>query len=143
MAGVARHPVSMRDNQHDSDFSAFMSVCFFEEQKLALVLMEYCFKPELVPNERKLDAVHPRLAELPPLGSAAPHPQAPDSSPRAPTRKHGARYRSSPASKTRHVFQVAFLRLGPLYPKRPTLIRTLSLVAVLGLLASVVLKTHD
>lgn len=28
----------LRDNRHDSDFSAFMSVWFFEEQKHALVL---------------------------------------------------------------------------------------------------------
>jgi len=31
----------LRDNRHDSDFSAFMSVWFFEEQKHSLVLMEY------------------------------------------------------------------------------------------------------
>jgi hypothetical protein len=37
----------LRDNHHDSDFSAFMSVWFFEEQKHSLVLMEYLrrFKP--------------------------------------------------------------------------------------------------
>ena len=29
----------LRDNRHDSDFSAFMSVWFFEEQKHSLVLM--------------------------------------------------------------------------------------------------------
>ena len=29
----------LRDNRHDSDFSAFMSVWFYEEQKHALVLM--------------------------------------------------------------------------------------------------------
>jgi hypothetical protein len=31
----------LRDNKDDSDFSAFMSVWFFEEQKHSLVLMEY------------------------------------------------------------------------------------------------------
>ncbi len=42
----------LRDNRHDSDFSAFMSVWFFEEQKHSLVLMEYLrrFRPELVPT---------------------------------------------------------------------------------------------
>ena len=41
----------LRDNRGDSDFSAFMSVWFFEEQKHALVLMEYLrrFRPDLVP----------------------------------------------------------------------------------------------
>jgi hypothetical protein len=39
----------LRDFVHDSDFSAFMSIWFYEEQKHALVLMEYLrrFKPEL------------------------------------------------------------------------------------------------
>ena len=31
----------LRDNRDDSDFSAFMSIWFFEEQKHSLVLMEY------------------------------------------------------------------------------------------------------
>src|SRR5574343_1846342 len=30
----------LRDNRHDSDFSAFMSIGVFEEQKRALVLLE-------------------------------------------------------------------------------------------------------
>src|SRR5450432_2252394 len=30
----------LRDNQHDSDFSAFMSIWFYEEQKHSLVLIE-------------------------------------------------------------------------------------------------------
>jgi hypothetical protein len=49
----------LRDNQHDSDFSAFMSVWFYEEQKHALVLMEYLrrFRPDLVPTEAELQAV--------------------------------------------------------------------------------------
>jgi hypothetical protein len=49
----------LRDNHDDSDFSAFMSVWFYEEQKHSLVLMEYLrrFRPELVPTEAELDAV--------------------------------------------------------------------------------------
>ena len=42
----------LRDNRDDSDFSAFMSIWFFEEQKHSLVLMEYLrrFRPDLVPS---------------------------------------------------------------------------------------------
>jgi len=49
----------LRDNRHDSDFSAFMSVWFFEEQKHALVLLEYLrrFRPDLSPSEEELHAV--------------------------------------------------------------------------------------
>jgi hypothetical protein len=49
----------LRDNQDDSDFSAFMSIWFYEEQKHALVLMEYLrrFRPELLPSEAELHAV--------------------------------------------------------------------------------------
>ena len=49
----------LRDNQDDSDFSAFMSIWFYEEQKHALVLMEYLqrFRPDLVPTEEELHAV--------------------------------------------------------------------------------------
>ena len=49
----------LRDNQHDSDFSAFMSIWFFEEQKHSLVLIEYLkrFRPDLVPTEAELHAV--------------------------------------------------------------------------------------
>src|SRR5512138_1904536 len=49
----------LRDNRHDGDFSAFMSIWFFEEQKHALVLMEYLrrFRPELVPTEEELHRV--------------------------------------------------------------------------------------
>lgn len=62
----------LRDNRSDSDFSAFMSVWFFEEQKHALVLMEYLrrFRPDLVPTEDELHAVRfefdpaPRLETL-------------------------------------------------------------------------------
>jgi hypothetical protein len=49
----------LRDNQHDSDFSAFMSIWFYEEQKHSLVLMEYLkrFRPDMVPKEEELHAV--------------------------------------------------------------------------------------
>ncbi len=49
----------LRDNKHDSDFSAFMSVWFYEEQKHSLVLIEYLkrFCPHLVPSEEELHAV--------------------------------------------------------------------------------------
>jgi len=49
----------LRDNRHDSDFSAFMSVWFYEEQKHSLVLMEYLrkFRPDLLPTEAELHAV--------------------------------------------------------------------------------------
>ena len=49
----------LRDNQDDSDFSAFMSIWFYEEQKHSLVLMDYLrrFRPELVPTEEELHAV--------------------------------------------------------------------------------------
>ena len=53
----------LRDNRDDSDFSAFMSIWFFEEQKHSLVLIEYLrrFRPDLVPSEEELHAVHMRL----------------------------------------------------------------------------------
>jgi hypothetical protein len=62
----------LRDNRGDSDFCAFMSVWFFEEQKHSLVLMEYLrrFRPDLVPTEDELHAVRfefdpaPRLETL-------------------------------------------------------------------------------
>ncbi|WP_432724036.1 ferritin-like domain-containing protein [Jeongeupia wiesaeckerbachi] len=49
----------LRDNQDDSDFSAFMSIWFYEEQKHSLVLMEYLrrFRPELVPTEEELHEI--------------------------------------------------------------------------------------
>jgi hypothetical protein len=49
----------LRDNRDDSDFCAFMSVWFFEEQKHSLVLMEYLrrFRPDLVPTEAELHEV--------------------------------------------------------------------------------------
>ncbi|MBY6309594.1 ferritin family protein [Alcaligenes faecalis] len=49
----------LRDNKDDSDFCAFMSVWFFEEQKHSLVLIEYLrrFCPELMPTEEELHKV--------------------------------------------------------------------------------------
>jgi len=49
----------LRDNRDDSDFSAFMSIWFYEEQKHALVLMEYLrrFRPDMLPTEEELHAV--------------------------------------------------------------------------------------
>ena len=49
----------LRDNLDDSDFSAFMSIWFFEEQKHSLVLLEYLrrFRPEMLPTEAELHNV--------------------------------------------------------------------------------------
>lgn len=65
----------LRDNRHDSDFSAFMSVWFFEEQKHALVLMEYLkrFHPDLVPSPRELHAVRFEFDPAPPLETLMLH----------------------------------------------------------------------
>ena len=65
----------LRDNRHDSDFSAFMSVWFFEEQKHALVLMEYLrrFRPALVPTEAELDRVRFEFDPAPPLETLMMH----------------------------------------------------------------------
>lgn len=65
----------LRDNREDSDFSAFMSVWFFEEQKHALVLMDYLrrFYPELVPTEEELDKVRFEFDPAPPLETLMLH----------------------------------------------------------------------
>lgn len=65
----------LRDNRHDSDFSAFMSVWFYEEQKHALVLMEYLrrFRPELVPTDEELHAVRFEFDPAPPLETLMLH----------------------------------------------------------------------
>ena len=65
----------LRDNRNDSDFSAFMSIWFFEEQKHSLVLMEYLrrFRPELVPTEAELDAVRFEFEPAPPLETLMLH----------------------------------------------------------------------
>ena len=65
----------LRDNRDDSDFCAFMSVWFFEEQKHSLVLMEYLrrFKPELVPTEAELHNVRFEFEPAPPLETLMLH----------------------------------------------------------------------
>jgi hypothetical protein len=65
----------LRDNQHDSDFSAFMSVWFYEEQKHSLVLMEYLrrFRPELLPTEAELHAVRFQFDPAPALETLMLH----------------------------------------------------------------------
>ncbi len=65
----------LRDNRDDSDFSAFMSIWFFEEQKHSLVLMEYLrrFRPELVPTEEELHNVRFEFDPAPPLETLMLH----------------------------------------------------------------------
>jgi hypothetical protein len=65
----------LRDNRHDSDFSAFISVWFFEEQKHSLVLMEYLrrFRPDLQPTEAELHAVRFESDPAPPLETLMLH----------------------------------------------------------------------
>jgi hypothetical protein len=65
----------LRDNHGDSDFCAFMSIWFYEEQKHALVLMEYLrrFRPELVPNEEELHAVRFEFDPAPALETLMLH----------------------------------------------------------------------
>jgi hypothetical protein len=65
----------LRDNRGDDDFSAFMSIWFYEEQKHALVLMEYLrrFRPELVPTEEELHAVRFEFDPAPPLETLMLH----------------------------------------------------------------------
>jgi hypothetical protein len=65
----------LRDNMHDSDFSAFMSVWFYEEQKHSLVLIEYLrrFRPDLAPNEDELHAVRFQFDPAPALETLTLH----------------------------------------------------------------------
>jgi hypothetical protein len=65
----------LRDNRHDSDFSAFMSVWFYEEQKHSLVLMEYLrrFRPAFLPSEAELHAVRFDFDPAPPLETLMLH----------------------------------------------------------------------
>ena len=65
----------LRDNKDDSDFSAFMSIWFFEEQKHSLVLMEYLrrYRPELVPTEKELHEVRFEFEPAPPLETLMLH----------------------------------------------------------------------
>jgi hypothetical protein len=65
----------LRDNLDDSDFCAFMSVWFFEEQKHALVLMEYLrrFRPDLAPTEPELHSVRFHFDPAPALETLMLH----------------------------------------------------------------------
>ena len=65
----------LRDNRGDSDFSAFMSIWFFEEQKHSLVLMEYLrrFRPDLVPTEEELHAIRFEFDPAPALETLMLH----------------------------------------------------------------------
>jgi len=65
----------LRDNHGDSDFCAFMSIWFYEEQKHALVLIEYLrrFRPELAPTEAELQAVRFEFDPAPALETLMLH----------------------------------------------------------------------
>jgi hypothetical protein len=65
----------LRDNHGDSDFSAFMSIWFYEEQKHSLVLIEYLrrFRPDLMPTEKELQAVRFEFDPAPPLETLMLH----------------------------------------------------------------------
>ncbi len=65
----------LRDNRDDSDFCAFMSIWFYEEQKHALVLIEYLrrFRPDLAPTEDELHAVRFDFDPAPPLETLMLH----------------------------------------------------------------------
>src|SRR3546814_11813221 len=63
----------LRNNRDDSDFCAFMSIWFFEEQKHSLALIEYLrrFRPELVPTEEELHKVRFEFDPAPEIGRAS------------------------------------------------------------------------
>ena len=65
----------LRDNRDDSDFSAFMSIWFYEEQKHSLVLIEYLrrFRPDLAPTEEELHEVRFEFDPAPPLETLMLH----------------------------------------------------------------------
>src|SRR6516225_6100703 len=65
----------LRDNRDDSDFCAFMSIWFFEEQKHSLVLMEYLkrFSPQHAPTEQELHDVRFEFDPAPPLETLMLH----------------------------------------------------------------------
>ena len=65
----------LRDNRNDSDFSAFMSIWFFEEQKHSLVLIEYLrrFRPDLMPTEQELHEVRFEFEPAPALETLMLH----------------------------------------------------------------------
>jgi len=65
----------LRDNKDDSDFSAFMSIWFYEEQKHSLVMIEYLrrFRPDLMPSEEELHAVRFEFDQAPALETLMLH----------------------------------------------------------------------
>jgi hypothetical protein len=65
----------LRDNRQDSDFCAFVSIWFFEEQKHALVLMEYLrrFRPDMLPTDEELHAVRFEFDPAPALETLMLH----------------------------------------------------------------------
>ena len=65
----------LRDNPLDSDFCAFISVWFFEEQKHSLVLLEYLrrFRPDLLPTESQLQEVRFEFDPAPPMETLMLH----------------------------------------------------------------------
>jgi hypothetical protein len=65
----------LRDNQQDTDFAAFISIWFFEEQKHSLTLLEYLrrFAPDFLPTESELAAVRFSFDPAPALESLALH----------------------------------------------------------------------
>ena len=65
----------LRDNKDDSDFSAFMSIWFYEEQKHSLVLIDYLrrFRPDLMPSEAELHKVRFEFDPAPPLETLMLH----------------------------------------------------------------------
>ena len=48
LAALPATEMFLRDYRHDSNFSAFMSIWFYEEQKHSLILIEYLrrFRPD-------------------------------------------------------------------------------------------------
>jgi hypothetical protein len=65
----------LRDFVHDSDFSAFMAIWFYEKQKHAPVLMEDLrrFKPEFMPTEEELHAIRFPFDPAPPMETLMLH----------------------------------------------------------------------
>lgn len=74
-SALAATEMFLRDNRDDSDFSAFMSVWFFEEQKHSLVLIEYLrrFRPDMVPTEEELHEVRFEFDPAPALETLMLH----------------------------------------------------------------------
>ena len=74
-AAIPAVEMFLRDNIDDQDFSAFISIWFYEEQKHSLVLLEYLrrFAPEQFPTQEDLRALRFAFDEAPPLESLALH----------------------------------------------------------------------